>query len=90
MWITVSIDGVVVVDQNVAVKDQHHWVMFELSVDPGEHTLTASSDTGAELSVEFTTRAGEPRWAGVCYWWDPEDIPRSFTFDIRDEPITFA
>jgi hypothetical protein len=89
VWITISIDGEVVVDQNFAVKDQHNWITFEPAVEPGDHTLTASSDTGAELSVEFTTRAREPRWAVVAYWWYPDDIPRSFTFDIHDEPIAF-
>jgi hypothetical protein len=89
VWITISIDGDVVVDQNFAVKDQHNWITFQPAVEPGDHTLTASSDTGAELRVEFTTRAGEPRWAVVDYWWYPDDVPRSFTFDIHDEPIAF-
>lgn len=88
--ITIAIDGVVVVDRRFAVDNQHNWIAFEPAVGPGDHVLTASSDTGAELRVEFTIEAGEPRWAVVNYWWYPGDGPRHFTFDISDEPIGFA
>lgn len=85
-----SIDGVVVVDEAFAVEGQHNWIAFELDVSPGDHILTATSNTGAQLTVEFTTKAGQPRWTVVDYWWYPEDGPRKFTFDIHDEPIAFA
>jgi hypothetical protein len=88
--IAVSIDGVVVVDQSFAVEGQHNWITFEPDVPPGDHTLTATSNTGAELTVEFATKAGQPRWAVVNYWWYPGDGPREFTFDISDEPIGFG
>jgi hypothetical protein len=88
--IAISIDGVVVVDQSFAVEDQHNVIAFEPDVPPGDHILTATSNTGAELTVEFTTEAGQPRWAVVDYWRYPEDFPREFTFEIRDEPIGFA
>jgi hypothetical protein len=88
--IAVSIDGVVVVDQNFAVEGQHNWITFEPDVPPGDHTLTATSNTGAELTVEFATKAGQPQWAVVNYWWYPGDGPREFTFDISDEPIGFG
>jgi hypothetical protein len=87
--ISIAIDGVVVADQRFAVEGQHNWVEFEPDVPPGDHTLTATSNTGAELSVEFTTTAGQPRWAAVAYWWYPQDGPRRFTFEITDEPIGF-
>lgn len=88
--IAISIDGVVVVDETFAVEGQHNWIAFELDVSPGDHILTATSNTGAQLTVEFTTKAGQPRWAVVDYWWYPKDGPRKFTFDIHDEPIAFA
>lgn len=88
--ITIAIDGVVVVDQGFAVEGQHNWFTFEPDVPPGEHTLTASSNTGADLTVEFATKAGRPRWAVVDYWWYPGDGARHFTFDIFDEPVGFA
>jgi hypothetical protein len=88
--IAISIDGVVIVDQSFAVDDQHNWITFEPDVRPGDHTLTAMSNTGAELTVEFTTKTGQPRWAVVNYWWYPGDGPRKFTFDISDEPIGFG
>jgi hypothetical protein len=88
--IAISVDGEVVVDQSFAVEGQHNWITFEPDVRPGDHTLIATSNTGAELTVEFTTKAGQPRWAVVNYWWYPGDGPREFTFDIHDEPIGFA
>jgi hypothetical protein len=75
--IAISIDGVVVVDETFAVEGQHNWIAFELDVSPGDHILTATSNTGAQLTVEFTTKAGQPRWAVVDYWWYPEDGPAS-------------
>jgi hypothetical protein len=88
--ITISIDGVVVVDRNLAVEGQHTWIAFEPDVPPGDHTLTARSSTGADLTVEFTTEPGQPRWAVVEYWWYPEAGPREFTFEISDEPMAFG
>ena len=88
--ISIAIDGVVVADQRFAVEGQHNWVEFEPDVPPGDHTLTATSNTGAELTVEFTTTAGQPRWVAVAYWWYPQDGPRRFTFEIHDEPIGFV
>ena len=87
--ITIAIDGAVVVDQRFAVEGQHNWVRFEPDVPPGDHTLTATSNTGAKLTEEFTTTAGQPRWAVVDYWWYPGDGPREFTFRISDEPLGF-
>jgi hypothetical protein len=88
--ITISIDGVVVVDEHFAVEEQHNWIAFEPDVPPGDHTLTARSNTGAETTVEFTTESSKPRWAVVEYWWYPEAGPRAFTFEISDEPMAFG
>lgn len=86
--ITISIDGDIVVDQGFAVESQHNWVTFEPDVPPGEHTLTASSDAGAQLTVEFATEADEPRWA-VVNWWSIDEGTQPFDFQISDEPISF-
>jgi hypothetical protein len=88
--IIITVDEIVVVDQNFAVEGQHNWITFEPDLGPGEHTLTATSNTGAELTVEFSTEVGQPRWAVVDYWWYPEEGPRAFTFGISDEPLAFG
>lgn len=88
--IVITIDGEVVVDQEFAVEGQHNWVAFAPHLDPGEHTLQATSSTGAELTVEFTLPEDEPRWAVVEYWHSAEEGPTRFTFDISDEPLAFA
>ena len=87
--VTITIDGQVVVDQDFDVEGQHNWFTFTPDVGPGDHTLIAVSDTGAELTVEFNLPDDEPRWAVVDYWWYPEEGPRRFTFNISDEPIYF-
>lgn len=88
--ITISIDGVVVVDQDFDVEGQHNWVSFEPDIAPGDHTLHAVSSTGAQLTTTFMTPDGEPRWAVVDYWFHPDDDPRKFTFQISDKPIGFG
>lgn len=87
--ITIQIDDQVVVDEGFDVEGQHNWITFTPDVTPGDHTLQAVSDTGAEFSVDFTIPENEPRWAVVDYWYYPEEGPRSFTFDISDQPIGF-
>ena len=88
--ITISIDGVVVVDRRFAVEGQHNWIAFEPEILPGDHILTARSSTGADKTVEFTLEPGKPRWAVVEYWWYPRAGPRAFTFGISDEPMAFG
>jgi hypothetical protein len=87
--ITISIGGEVVVDDEFAVEGQHNWVEFTPDIEPGHHTLIATSDTGAEFTVDLELPEGEPRWAVVDYWFYPDQEPRRFTFDISDEPIGF-
>lgn len=88
--VTVTVDGEVVVDERFPVRDQHHVVPFTVYIDPGDHTLTATSDSGTEHTVEFTVPDDAPWWAAVLYWWYPEDGPPEFTVDISDEPISFG
>jgi len=88
--IAISIDDQVVVEQDFDVEGQHNWITFEPEIGPGDHTLSAVSDTGAEYTVDFVVPAAEPRWAVVDYWWYPEQGARQFTFDISDKPIGFA
>jgi hypothetical protein len=90
--ITVEIDGQVVVDELFAVEGQHNWFSFMIEgLEPGEHTITASSDTGVEFAGTFTLPADEPRWTVLDYWYYPGDAEgRHFTFRESDEPVYFA
>lgn len=88
--ITITIDDQIVVDEDFEVEGQHNWIAFTPDVDPGDHTLEAVSDKGAEFRVDFTLPAGEPRWAVVDYWFYPDEGPRRFTFNISDEPLAFG
>ncbi len=90
--ITVEIDGVQVVDGSFEVGGQHNWFSFMIDgLEPGEHTLIATSDTGATFAATFTLPPGEPLWMVVDYWYYPDDAEgRLFTFDESDEPIYFS
>ena len=90
--IVIEIDGVQVVDNSFEVGSQHNWVSFMIDgLEPGEHTLTAISDTGATFEQVFTLPPDEPRWMVIDYWYYPDDAEgRHFTFSESDEPIYFA
>ncbi|MGH8911562.1 MAG: hypothetical protein ACRDVD_03545 [Acidimicrobiia bacterium] len=87
--ITITIDGERVIDQDFDVEGQHNWIEFIPDAEPGDHILTATSNTGAELTIEFNLPDDEPRWAVIDYWYYPDEGPRKFTFDISDEPLAF-
>jgi hypothetical protein len=89
--IAVAVDGVPVVDDSFGVGGQHNWFSFMIDgLEPGDHTLTATSDTGAVFEQSFTLAPGEPRWMVVDYWYYPDDAEgRRFTFNESDEPISF-
>jgi hypothetical protein len=94
--IDVKISGKTVVDRNFDVGNQHNWIPFLIRLAPGEHTLEASSSTGATHSATF--EVGDPaiRYAVLDYWYYPSSdnasgaTPRSFSFMIQDDPIGFA
>ncbi len=88
--IEVAIDGVVLVDQAFAVEGGHNWFTFPTSLPPGEHMLTATSDTGVATQETIEIPEGERRWAALDYWYSPEGEPRSFTWNVSAEPIGFA
>jgi hypothetical protein len=89
--IAVAIDGTSVVDDSFEVGGQHNWFSFMIDgLAPGEHTLTATSDTGAVFEETFTLPPDEPLWMVVDYWCCPDDGEgRHFTFNVSDQPILF-
>jgi hypothetical protein len=90
--ITVRVDGIPVVGEPFSVEGQHNWQSFLIrGLAPGDHTVTAESDTGATSSWTFDLPADEPRWLVVDYWYYPDEAEgRHFTFQESDEPVAFA
>ena len=89
--VTISIDGVSVIEEDFRVEGQHNWIGFNVRrLQPGRHTITGSSSTGAEHTDIFTVSADEPRWLVLNYWYSREDSSgRYFTFAESDLPIAF-
>ena len=90
--VIVRLDGIPVVSESFLVEGQHNWQSFLIrGLAPGDHTVTAESDTGVVTSWTFTLPAGEARWLVVDYWYDLDDLGgRRFTFDESDEPVVFS
>lgn len=87
--ITVSVDGVEVVDAPFEVADQHNWQLFPLQLASGQHLLRAVSDSGAQLERSIVIPRGAQRYVVVDYWSQSAESPGRFTVDISDEPVAF-
>lgn len=90
--ITIRVDGEVIVDKSFFVRGQHNWMSVDIAgLDPGDHNLVATSDTGALTEETFTLPEGESRWLIVDYWlYADEELGRYFTFSESDVPVGFA
>lgn len=88
--VTVTIDGVTVVDQPFAVEGQHNWELFPVALEPGRHTLSATSDTGVSLERTFRVPEGGPRYAVLDYWYYADSEGRHFSWRDQAEPVAFA
>lgn len=89
--VMVRVDGIPVVSEVFLVEGQHNWQSWLLrGLAPGEHTVTAESDTGVTTSWTFTLPGDEPRWLVLDYWNDADAAGRRFTFHASDQPIAFA
>ena len=87
--IEIYIDDQPVVCDDFYVEGQHNWILFDLTMEPGEHTLHAVRIDGtAELTETF--ELDHERWAVVDFWFYPEDGPEEFAFSIHDAPVAFA
>ena len=87
--ITVRVDGVEVVAQSFEVGSQHTWVLAALDLPPGEHVVTAASDTGAQLRKEFRTPQDEDRYAVLDYWNYEDKAGRHFGWRVERDPVAF-
>ena len=98
--VTVTLDGVVIIDRSFHVGDQHNFIEHRIQLVDGTHRLDASTvidDETVDLSEEFSIEPGQQRYAGLNYWHyvptspnDPSSDPPGFSFVIQDEPIGFA
>lgn len=88
----VRLDGIPVVSEILFVEGQHNWQSFLIrGLAPGEHTVSAESDTGAVGSWTFVLPADAARWLVVEYWYDRDDPEgRRFTFHESDQPVVFS
>ena len=89
--VTIAIDGVEVVSELFEVEGQHSWTLFPITAPPGQHVLTATSDTGATLEEHFTLPEQGLRYAVVDYWYYADDKEgRHFSWLIQKRPVGFA
>lgn len=90
--VSIVIDGEPAFDADLEVKGQHNWIPWEIGgLNPGVHTITARSDTGAEFTGTFTLPAGEPRWVVLDYWYESGDAEgRRFILTEFDHAVAFA
>lgn len=86
--ITVAVDGVTVVDGDFHVEGQHNWVSFPLSLSPGDHKITAESDTEATLSESFQVPGDKTRYAVIDHWGDASKAELTWLF--QPQPIGFG
>jgi hypothetical protein len=75
--ISVLIDGNEAIAGEFEVRDQHHWVLHFLNIEPGPHTLLARA-RGHDADTTFEIVLGDPPIWGVLEFWF-EDGP-FFTF----------
>lgn len=88
--LTVTLDGVDVVEQSFAVEGQHTVTSFGFDLAPGVHTVEVVSDTGASVSESFELPADEPRWIYVDYWFlDPAKEGVTWGGDEKPRPALY-
>ncbi|MDP3889793.1 hypothetical protein [Nocardioides sp.] len=86
--LTVTIDGITVVDDGFHVEGQHNWVSFPLTMPTGDHTISAESDSGATLRETFEVRRGKKRYAAIEHW--TEGGTAELTWQFQRRPMAFA
>jgi hypothetical protein len=85
--LTITVDGVTVVEGDFHVEDQHNWISFPLGLPPGTHEITAESDSGATLSESFRVPGGRTRYAVIDHW--TEDDHGDLTWLFQRQPVGF-
>lgn len=93
--LTVTIDGVTVVDGDFHVEDQHNWINFPLSLPSGGHEVIAESDSGATLRESFEVPRNKTRYAIVEHWTEDDsantdDASVYLTWQFQRQPPAFG
>lgn len=86
--IEVYIDDQPVICDDFFVEGQHNWILHDLRLAPGDHSLRAVGHDG-KTTLEETFRIDGEKWAVVDFWFYPGE-PEEFSFFIQDAPIGFA
>jgi hypothetical protein len=86
--IEVYIDDQPVVCDEFFVEGQHNWILHDLSLDPGEHSIRAVGHDG-QTTIEETFQVEGERWAVLDFWFYPGET-EEFSFVIQEAPIGFA
>lgn len=91
MPVQVVIDDTTVVDAAFEVVGQHEYVGYELTLEPGPHTLVATSGSGAARTETVVIESGVPQHLYLGYWSDTDGTGGP-TFDYRAsaEPLGIA
>ena len=88
--ITVEVDGQVVCQDDFEHGNLHEYQRFVLTLDPGEHWLTATSAEGSAVLMESFQVTGR-KWAVVSYQdasgTDEPAGRAGFVFLVSDSPI---
>ncbi|GAB2858800.1 hypothetical protein GCM10027026_05750 [Myroides odoratimimus subsp. xuanwuensis] len=93
--LTVTVDGVTVVDGDFHVEDQHNWISFPLSLPPGSHEVVAESDSGGTLRESFEVPRNKTRYAIIEHWTEDDsaesdDAPVDLTWQFLRQAPAFS
>lgn len=93
--LTVTIDGVTVVDGDFHVEDQHNWIYFPLSLVPGSHEVVAESDSGGSVRESFEVPRNKTRYAIIEHWTEDDsaetdDAPVDLTWELLRRAPAFG
>jgi len=86
--ITVKIDGEVVIQDSLEVKNQHYCKNYPLTLSEGKHTIEFSSRNGnAALRKDFILRKKMWAYASYCYDLKPGLEHKLFVLAFSNDPI---
>lgn len=93
--LTVTVDGVTVVDDDFHVEDQHNWISFPLSLPSHGHEVIAESDSGATLRESFEVPRNGTRYAIIEHWTeddsaDTDDASVDLTWQFQRQAPAFG
>ena len=85
--IAISIDGELIISSRYPVKNQHHYVTYNLALDDGEHHILVES-TRKGVSKEMTLELSKGKHIDVSYWYYPSShynpVDPSFRIRVND------